>query len=80
MQKDKISILKIAGHIKKNYSTNEVLAELTAYLLLKNFDKNIDYNFAYSNVWANRITDLFELDEFINCFKSISKLIFNFFL
>ncbi|KKM12631.1 hypothetical protein LCGC14_1719880, partial [marine sediment metagenome] len=61
-----ISILKIAGHIKKDYSKNEVLAELTAYLLLKSFDENIDYNFPYSNVWANRITGMFELDEFIN--------------
>ena len=74
-----ISILKIAGHIKKDYSKNEVLAELTAYLLLKSFDENIDYNFAYSNVWANRITGMFELDEFINSFKSISKYLENFF-
>ena len=30
------------------------------------FDISIDYNFAYSNVWANRINDVYELDEFIN--------------
>ncbi len=68
-----VGILKIAGHQNKEYAKNEILAELTAYLLLKKFDENIDYNFAYSNVWANRITDMFELDEFINSFNAISK-------
>ncbi len=68
-----ISVLKIAGDIKKDYAKNEILAELVAYLLLKQFDEKINYNFAYSNVWANKITDVFELDEFISSFKSISK-------
>ena len=68
-----ISLLGIAGHISKNYAKNEVLAELTSYLLLKRFDEAISYNFAYSNVWANKITELFELDEFIKCYQAISK-------
>jgi len=72
-----ISLLKIAGHITKDYAKNEVLAELTAYLLLKKFDETITYNFAYSNVWANRITEIFEIDEFIKCYKTISNYIFN---
>lgn len=68
-----ISLLKIAGDISKDYARNEVLAEITAYLLTKSFDENIKYNFAYSNVWANRITDVFEIDEFERVFKSITQ-------
>jgi antirestriction protein ArdC len=30
-----ITILKLAGHITKDYAKNEILAELVAYLLLK---------------------------------------------
>ncbi len=67
-----MSILKIAGKSKKDYAKDEVLAEISAYLLLTNFDENVDYNFAYSNVWASRITDMFELDEFISSFQTIS--------
>ena len=74
-----ISILKIAGDIKDDYAKNEILAELNAYLLLTNFDENLNYNFAYSNIWANRITDIFELDEFMNSFKAISKYLETFF-
>jgi hypothetical protein len=70
-----ISVLKIAGDITKDYAKNEVLAELSSYLLLKKFDETINYNFAYSNIWANRITELFELDEFIKCYKAISQYI-----
>ncbi|KKM69199.1 hypothetical protein LCGC14_1453230 [marine sediment metagenome] len=67
-----MSILKIAGKSKKDYAKDEVLAEISAYLLLTNFDENVDYDFAYSNVWASRITDMFELDEFISSFQPIS--------
>jgi hypothetical protein len=70
-----ISVLKIAGDITKDYAKNEVLAELSSYLLLKKFDEAITYNFAYSNVWANRITNIFELEEFEKIFKIISKYI-----
>lgn len=67
-----VSLLKIAGDIRKDYAKNEVLAELTAYLLMKSFDEKIQYNFAYSNCWASKITDSFELDEFERAFKSIT--------
>jgi hypothetical protein len=66
-----ISILKIGEHPKKEYAKNEILAELTVYLLLKRFDENINYNFAYNNAWVEKITDIFELYEFINYFKAI---------
>ena len=68
-----ISKLKIAGDIRKDYAKNEVLAELTAYLLMKSFDENINYNFAYSNCWSSRIADAFEIDEFEKSFKLISQ-------
>lgn len=67
-----ISLLKIAGDIRKDYAKNEVLAELTAYLLMKSFDEKVQYNFAYSNCWSNRITDAFKLEEFERAFKSIT--------
>ena len=57
----------------KDYAKNEVLAELTAYLLMIRFDEHIDYNFKYSNVWSNRIRDTFEIQEFEQYFKSITK-------
>lgn len=68
-----ITLLKIAGDIRKDYAKNEVLAELTAYLLMKSFDENVRYNFAYSNCWSNRIEDTFEIDEFEKAFKSITQ-------
>ena len=72
MENYKLQHLKIAGDIRKDYAKNEVLAELTAYLLMKSFDENVQYNFAYSNCWASKITDTFELDEFERAFKSIT--------
>jgi len=72
-----ISKLKIAGDISKDYAKNEVLAEITAYLLMKSFDENTNYNFAYSNIWSSRITDTFEIAEFELCFKTISQYFHN---
>jgi len=60
-----INILKIAKDLKKDYAFNEVLAEMTAYFLMKSFDESIEYNFAYSNIWSERIEENFEVDEFI---------------
>ncbi|MHA1107267.1 MAG: hypothetical protein ACTSPN_16355 [Promethearchaeota archaeon] len=48
-----------------DYAFNEVLAEMTAYFLMKSFDESIKYNFAYSNVWSRRIDENFEVDEFM---------------
>jgi len=60
-----IKKLQIAKHPKEDYAFNEVLAEMTAYFLMKSFDESIKYNFAYSNVWSGRIEENFEVDEFI---------------
>ncbi len=67
-----VSILKIAGNIRQDYAKNEVLAELFCYLLIKKFDENINYNFAYSNCWAKGIKDTFEVNEFEKDFKAIT--------
>ncbi len=61
----------------EEYAKNEVLAELTAYIIMTRFDENIDYNFKYSNVWSNRITDSFEIEEFEQYFKRINKYLTN---
>ena len=68
-----VEILKIAGDINKHYPKNEVLAEITSYLLMKSFDENLKYIFAYSNCWSNKITDTFEIDEFETDFKAITR-------
>ncbi len=73
-----IEVLRIAGDIRQDYGKNEVLAELFCYLLMKNFDENIKYNFAYSNCWAKRIKDTFEINEFEKDFKVITNYLENF--
>lgn len=65
----------VLGLDVEKYAKNEVLAEIIAYLIMIRFDENIDYNFKYSNVWSNRITDSFELEEFEQCFKKLSNFL-----
>ena len=69
------SVLEIATNSKKDYAKNEILAELVSYLLMKSFDENISYNFAYSNCWASKITDAFEIEEFEKAFKNIMEFL-----
>ncbi len=66
-----IHLLKIAGDIREKYAKNEILAEVSAYLLMKTFDENINYNFAYNNCWSTKITDTFEIEEFEKDFTCI---------
>ena len=73
-----IEVLKIAGDIHKDYAKNEVLAEIFSYLLMRSFDENVNYNFAYSNCWASRITDAFEIEEFEHAFKAITNYLTKF--
>ena len=61
--------------LKDDYAFNEVLAEITAYFLMKSFDESINYNFAYSNVWSGRIEENFEVDEFITLTTKILEFI-----
>ncbi|MHA1150958.1 MAG: hypothetical protein ACTSR8_22280 [Promethearchaeota archaeon] len=52
---------------------NEIYAEITAYLLMKRFEKEgeykINYDFGYSNVWALNILDEFKFREFEKTYK-----------
>jgi hypothetical protein len=70
-----INEIEIAGDIKKDYAKNEILAELTCFLLMKQFVQNVDYNFAYSNVWSNRMTENFEFGEFEKAYQVIESYI-----
>lgn len=62
----------------RSYPKNEVLAELSAYLMMIRFDEHINYNFKYSNIWSERITDSFELEEFEQYFKKLTVFLNNF--
>ena len=73
-----VSILNLAGDIHEDYAKNEVLGELCCYLLMKSQDENVNYNFAYSNVWASRIPNNFEIEEFEHAFKTINDYIAKF--
>jgi hypothetical protein len=73
LKKSSIHLLKIAGDIREDYGKNEILEELSAFILMKSFDENINYNFAYSNCWSSKITDAFELNEFEKVFKNITQ-------
>ncbi|UCC19602.1 MAG: hypothetical protein JSV62_16125, partial [Promethearchaeota archaeon] len=63
----------------KEYSKNEILAEISSYLLTSRFDENIEYNFKYSNVWSYRIIESFTIEEFEQCFKKLNTYINNLF-
>lgn len=42
---------------------------------MRTFGKNVNYNFAYSNCWANKITETFEIEEFEKDFKFITEFL-----
>ena len=54
----------------------EILAEITCYLLMKKFEKaeefKINYDFGYSNCWALNILDEFKFREFEDIYSKIS--------
>ncbi len=50
-----------------------MLAGVSVYLLMIRFDEKIDNNFKCSNVQSNYITDSFELEEFEQYFKKLTK-------
>ncbi len=62
-----------------SYAKNEVLAELSAYMIMIRFDECIDYNFKYSNIWSNRITDTFDIEEFEQYYKKLTAFLSKFF-
>ncbi len=58
-----------------SYSKNEILAEISCYLLMKEFNAHHKYNLAYSNAWSSRIKDNFEFDDFEKRFVKIEKFV-----
>ncbi len=42
---------------------------------MRTFGENVNYNFAYSNCWANKITETFEIEEFEKDFKFITEFL-----
>ncbi len=58
---------------------NEMLAEVTAYLLMKRFEEDstykVNYDFGYSNVWAKNILNEYKFREFEKLYNSIIKYV-----
>ncbi|MFX1257651.1 MAG: hypothetical protein ACFFAN_07325 [Promethearchaeota archaeon] len=71
-----LSELKLSEDLKENSTKNEILAEITCYLLMKKFEKvdeyKINYDFGYSNCWALDILDEFKFREFEGIYSKIS--------
>ncbi len=67
--------LNVASTEGEAQAKNEMLAELTCYLLMKKFEETpqfkINYNFGYSNCWALQILDLFKFGEFEQNYNAI---------
>ena len=76
------SELDIAGSEEDQADRNEMLAELTCYLLMKKFEEEqlykINYNFVYSYCWALKILDTFKFGEFEKIYTIIRDYIKSF--
>jgi len=70
------SELEIGENVEEGSMKEEILAEITCYLLMKKFeeesDYKINYNFGYSNSWGLNILDEFKFREFENIYATIS--------
>ena len=56
----------------KIYAVGKILAEMECYCITLKFDKNIKYNFNYSNIWANRV-NIIKRDDFVKYADQIKK-------
>jgi hypothetical protein len=69
------SILQLTEDLDERSTKNEMLAELTCYMLIKKLGAvnniNITYDFGYSNYWGYHILDEFKWSEFENSYKEI---------
>jgi len=78
-----ISIMKlqVSEDVEPDSVKEEILAEITCYLLMKKFEKaeeyKINYNFGYSNCWALNILDEFKFREFEDIYSKISYFVKN---
>jgi len=70
------SELNLGENVDEGSMKEEILAEITCYLLMKKFEEEseykINYNFGYSNVWALNILDEFKFREFEKIYATIS--------
>jgi len=71
-----IANLQVSEDVGEGSVKEEILAEITCYLLMKKFEKaeefKINYDFGYSNCWALNILDEFKFREFEDIYKKIS--------
>jgi len=70
------SELELGENVEEGSMKEEILAEITCYLLMKKFEEEseykINYNFGYSNCWALNILDEFKFRKFENIYATIS--------
>ena len=71
-----ITKLQVSEDVEEGSVKEEILAEITCYLLMKKFEKaeefKINYNFGYSNCWALNILNEFKFREFEDIYSNIS--------
>ena len=71
--------LEINVEIEENPIREEILSEITCYLLMKKIEEakeyKINYNFGYSNCWALNILDEFKFREFEDIYLKISEYV-----
>ncbi len=76
-----LSELKIGEINDLGSNKNEILAEITCYLLMKKFEiadeYKINYDFGYSNCWALDILEEFKFREFEKIYFTISDYVRN---
>ncbi len=76
-----LSELKIGEMDDLGSNKNEILAEITCYLLMKKFEivdeYKINYDFGYSNCWALDILEEFKFREFEKIYLTISDYVKN---
>ena len=70
------SELDLGENVEEGSMKEEILAEITCYLLMKKFEEEseykINYNFGYSNSWTLNILDEFKFRKFENIYATIS--------
>ena len=75
------SELKLGDNVEEGSLKEEILAEITCYLLMKRFEivdeYKINYNFGYSNYWALDILKEFKFREFEKIYLTISDYVKN---
>ena len=73
------SELELGEDVEEGSMKEEILAEITCYILMKKFEEEseykINYNFGYSNSWNLNILDEFKFRKFENIYATISNYV-----